>query len=162
MPKGKGKKSATTCVHSKKPAVRQNVISLGDIFRENMAGAEQFLWSETMIIRWLNQLWIQDGATARTTAGVIIAWIYISQFSSAGLKLSAGNLQITNLDLLRGGDCQKLCRFTPEFSNTQVSVRGINATKVFDVDKQVCLIVSVFHQKEDNRLPHIIPIISNS
>ena len=44
MPKGKGKKYATTCgFNGRKMAVRQNVISLGDIFRENMAGVEQFL-----------------------------------------------------------------------------------------------------------------------
>ena len=39
--------------------------------------------------------------------------INISQFTSVGLQMSAGKLQIANLDLLRSSDCQLLRRSTP-------------------------------------------------
>ena len=105
IPKGKGTKYATSCFRSEKgrKAVgkKEKVILLRDIFRENLVGVEQ----------WPGQLWIQDGVTARTTAGVISAQINNFQFTSVGEKPSV-RLQITNLDLLRGEDCQTMCRST--------------------------------------------------
>ena len=50
---------------------------------------------------------IQDGATAQTAQ---VIRIYIHQFSSDGAQSSKGYLQITDLDLLRGKDCKRMCR----------------------------------------------------
>ena len=111
LPKGKGKKYATSCIRSdtRRTAVgKMFYCPLKHCHRENMAGVERFLWMAT-VKRWLGQLWIQDGATAQMTAEVRIPFLK-DHCLEGGMVLSRGKLQITNLDLLRSGDCQTLCR----------------------------------------------------
>ena len=75
-----------------------------------MAGVERFVGTETETsLRRSDLRLTQDGATAQI-AEVITVQIYIDQFSSDGAQSSKGYLQITDLDLLRGKDCKRMCR----------------------------------------------------
>ena len=58
---------------------------------------------------------------------------------------SADYLQITNIDVLQGADCLTMCKNSTLVPHPQVLVRGINSTKVMDLDKQVDLESSTFH-----------------
>ena len=56
-------------------------------------------------------------------------------------------LQITNIDVLQGADCLTMCKKSPLVPHPQVLVRGINSTKVMDLDKQVDLDSNSFSEK---------------
>ena len=58
---------------------------------------------------------------------------------------STDYLQITNIDVLQGADCLTMCKNSTLVPHPQVLVRGINSTKVMDLDKQVDLESSTFH-----------------
>ena len=58
-----------------------------------------------------------------------------------------GYLQITNIDVLQGADCLTMCKKSTLVPHTQVLVRGINSTKVMDLDKQVGLDSNSFSEK---------------
>ena len=60
---------------------------------------------------------------------------------------STDYLQITNIDVLQGADCLTMCKKSPLVPHPQVPVRGINSTKVMDLDKQVDLESNSFIEK---------------
>ena len=60
---------------------------------------------------------------------------------------SADYLQITNIDVLQGADCLTMCKKSTLVPHPQVLVRGINSTKVMDLDKQMDLDSNSFREK---------------
>ena len=128
MPKGKGKKFATSCIRSNpdQKAVRECskkvevslvvncwTYMLKRVPRDQMVGVGLFLWMGT--VRQLRSPpWILDGATVLMTAKVATNSKAIGTSSKliqlGGGQWSKGFLQIANLDLLRGVDCLTMRR----------------------------------------------------
>ena len=114
--------------------------------RDQMVGAGPFPWMGA--VRLLQSpLWIQGGATVRTTAEVTAKkWLTKPIQSGVGVG-GTGNLQITNIDVLQGADCLTMCKKSTLVPHPQMLVRGINSTKVMDLDKQVDLDSNSFSEK---------------
>ena len=70
-----------------------------------------------------------------------------------------GYLQITNIDVLQGADCLTMCKKSTLVPHTQVLVRGINSTKVMDLDKQVDLDSNSFSEKYSLTFTLIVSIL---
>ena len=86
----------------------------------------------------LSPLWIQGGATVRTTAKVTAKKTELTKPMQSGVGVwSTDYLQITNIDVLKGADCLTMCKNSTLVPHPQVLVRGINSTKVMDLDKQM-------------------------
>ena len=123
-----------------------------------MAGVERFLGMKTeshLRLRPGLRL-IQDGATAKI-AKVITAQIYIHQFSSDGAQSSKGNLQMTDLDLLRGKDCEKMSRSIQLEQFLGLSVSGlftqrVRQTQAGEVFRPITLLFSCVPVKRFRRI----------
>ena len=138
IPKGKGKKYATTCFRSdpRRKAVGKNSFILRHCQGEHG-------WCGTIPLNG------DSNTVARPT--VDSGWGYCTDDCKGDRKKteltkpmqsgvgvwSTDYLQITNIDVLQGADCLTMCKKSTLVPHPQVLVRGINSTKVMDLDKQV-------------------------
>ena len=127
--------------------------------RDQMVGAGPFLWMGT--VRLLQSPpWIQGGATVRTTAEVTAKKKELTKPIQSGVGVGGmGYLQITNIDVLQGADCLTMCKKSTLVPHTQVLVRGINSTKVMDLDKQVDWDSNSFSEKYSLTFTLIVSIL---
>ena len=105
------------------------------VLRENTVGVAPFLWTGTPRQLRSPPL-IRDGATAQTTAKVVLKWNIPNSHNQAvpnGAVVTSRSPISTSCAAPTAWSCVSQA----VLSNSQVIVRGINATKVLDVNKQV-------------------------
>ena len=110
---------------------------------KTLSGRARLVWNGSYERRQWNRGLAYDWFRMGLLHGRLQGWLLLLQSTSLNFpqwveeRAAACRLRILTCYEAKTA---KRCVGRPEFSNFQVSVRGINATKVLDVDKQVDLI----------------------
>ena len=165
MPKGRGRKFATTCIRSDPEikAVSSKMRECLKIYAGVSPGTKWLVRDHSLEWEQWDYCRAHCGFRVGLLYGRLQRWpqkkLLTKPIQSGVGRGGMGYLQITNIDVLQGADCLTMCKKSTLVPHTQVLVRGINSTKVMDLDKQVDLDSNSFSEKYSVTFTLIVSIL---